>query len=187
MEYKTNQQNNGQGFAIASLVIGIFALLFSIIPCVGTSSIIIGAVAVVFGTLALTRANAADSPKGLSIAGISLGGAAIVIAIIWLVFIVGAKNVFEDKFQGKFDHFTEWADEFDNIDIETEDFNNTESLKELESALDELEGVMDEVNAEINDSLNEVHNDAKKAINKAREEINDAKKRKQDQHPAENK
>lgn len=173
MENSTNQQNNGQGFAIAGLVIGIFALLFSVIPCVGTSAVLIGIVAVVFGTVALTKANTTNAPKGLSIAGISLGGLAIVIAMVWLMFMVGSKNIIKERFQNVF----EWADEFEHMDIEIDDndFEDMESLEELEHALDELEGVIDEVNGEVEGALNEVHGEAKDAINDAKKEIDKAK------------
>jgi len=181
MENRDNQQNNGQGFAIASLIIGIFAILFSIIPCVGTSAIIIGTVAVVFGTVALTKASASQSPKGLSIAGITLGGSAIVIAIIWLTVIVSAKSFFKDHFQNRFENFTEWADNGDqiNTDDNYEDFDKTESLENLEKALDELEGVIDETNSDINDTVTKIHKETKEAIKVIREDIEDAKSQKQ--------
>jgi len=180
MENHPNQQNNGQGFAIASLIIGIFALLFSIIPCVGTSAILIGSVAVIFGAVALTKASATQAPKGLSIAGISLGGSAIVIAIIWLTVIVSAKSFFQDKFQNKFENFTDWADENGqiNIDNENEEFDKTESLENLEKALDELEGVIDETNEDVNDTVSKIHKETKEAIKVIREDIKDAKSQK---------
>lgn len=173
MDNTSNQQNNGQGFAIASLVIGIFALLFSVIPCVGTSAVLIGIVAVVFGTVALTKANTTDSPKGLSIAGISLGGLAIVIAMVWLIFMVGSKSILKERFENVF----EWADEFENMDIhiDDDDFDDMESLEELEHALDELEGVIDEVNEEVEGVLEGVHEEAMEAIEEAKDEIKNAK------------
>lgn len=177
MENKNNQANNGQGFAIASLVIGIFALLFSIIPCVGTSAILIGIVAVVFGAVSLTKANTTEAPKGMSIAGISLGGLAIVIAIFWLIFVVGSKSVFQDKFE----HFFEWAEDFEQIDINIDDeFDEMEKLENLENALDELEGIIDDVDGDIHEAVIEVKEDAKEAIQEAREEIEDAKIKQQE-------
>jgi ElaB/YqjD/DUF883 family membrane-anchored ribosome-binding protein len=172
MENISNQQNNGQGFAIASLVIGIFAILFSIIPCVGTSAILIGIVAIVFGTVALTKAQTHDTPKGLSIVGISLGGLAILIATLGLVCVVGSISNIREKFENVF----EWAEEFDNIEIDDNDFKDMESLEELENALDELEGVIDSANDETDKVLEDVHKDAKEAIKDAKEEIKDAKK-----------
>lgn len=175
MENMSNQQNNGQGFAIASLVIGIFALLFSVIPCVGTSAILIGIVAVVFGTVALTKANSSDAPKGLSIVGISLGGLAIVIAIFWLMFMVGSKSILKDRFHNVF----EWAEQMDNVDIniDAEDFEDMESLDELEKALDELEGAIDEVNSEVKKAVDTVHAETQKVLEEAKGEIEDAKQK----------
>ncbi len=175
MENKPMNQNNGQGFAIASLVIGIFALLFSIIPCVGTSAIFIGIVAVVFGAVALTKATTPDAPKGMSIAGVSLGGLAILIAIFWLIFVVGSKSLLKNKL----DHVSRWAEQFDNSSFDNnDDFDDMESLDNLENALDELEGAVDSANTGVNKAVNGVHDDVKKAIDDAREGIKDAKSKK---------
>ncbi len=171
MENKTEQQPNGQGFAIAGMVIGIFALLLSIIPCIGTSAILLGIVAVVFGAVALSKANKPDSPKGMSIAGITLGGVAIFVAVFWLVFVIGSKSVLKDRFE----NFFEWTDGFEDIEIDDEDFEDMKSLDDLEDALDELEGVVDEVNDSIEVAIEDIHEDAKEAIKNAKDEIKTAK------------
>lgn len=172
-----NQGNNGQGFAIASLIIGIFALLLSMIPCVNFSAILIGSAAVIFGIVALSRAVDTNQSKSMSIAGISLGGMSIFIAILIWVFIVSSKSEIKDKFE----NFFEWAEEFEedfdgNVDIEIE-FDNEESLDNLEKALDELEGAVDDVNEEVNEAVNEVHEEVKDAIEDAKEEIEEAKEK----------
>jgi hypothetical protein len=156
MENKIDEQNNGQGFAIAGLVIGIFALLLSIIPCIGVSAILLGIIAVVFGAVALTKAKLPESPKGMGIAGITLGGIAIFVAVLWLVFVVGSKSVFKKRFE----NLIEWTDEFDNIDDTYDDFDDMDSLDDLESALDELEGVTNDTNSEdiVNDTIIEIDN-----------------------------
>ena len=171
MENISNQQNNGQGFGIASLVIGILALLFSIIPCVGTSAILIGIVAVVFGVVSLTKASNYDAPKGMSITGISLGGLAVIIAIFWLVLIVGIKNSnITDKFED-FESLIEWAESFENIDVDIEnELEELESLDNLEKTLDEMEGVIEDDNNDIHDTINEAKDDVKKIIGDSQEE-----------------
>ena len=168
MENQTNQQNSGQGFAIASLVIGIFSFLFAIIPCVGTLAILFGIIAIVFGSIALTRATDKNQSKGMGIAGISLGGVAIFIAILMTALIFNSKNLFKDKFK---EHF-EWAKEFEDID---ENFEDMESLEDLEKALDELEGAVDEINKEVNKSAVEIQAEVKKALEDAKKDIDDAK------------
>jgi len=118
----------------------------------------LGIIAVVFGAVALTKAKLPESPKGMGIAGITLGGIAIFVAVLWLVFVVGSKSVFKNRFE----NLIEWADEFDNIDSDDtyDEFDDMDSLDDLESALDELEGVADETNGEdiVNDTVIEIDN-----------------------------
>lgn len=139
MNTQINSQNNGQGFGIAGLVIGILAVLISFIPCFGGAAIIIGITAIVFGSIALSRANVTQMPKGMGIAGLSLGSFAVLIGILWMVLIIGAK----DHLRNHFSEFWQWTEHLDDSDINIdldEDFDNKQSLDELEKALDELEG-----------------------------------------------
>lgn len=170
---ENKNQNNGQGFAIASMVIGIFALLFSLIPCVGTLSILFGIVAVVFGSVSLSKANAQNQPKGMSIAGISLGGAALFISVLMTVFIFGSKSIIKDKIKEEL----EWTKTFDDLDNLDENFEEMENLDDLEQALDDLEGAVDDISREIDESATEIHNDVKKALKDAKSEIEDAKQK----------
>ena len=171
-----NQQNNGQGFAIASLIIGIFAFLLSIIPCVNFTAIVIGAAAIIFGIVAISRANETKQSRGMGIAGISLGGLAIFIAIFMWTFIISSKSIFKDKF----DHIIDWAEQMEEYDGDIEiEFDNEESLDNLEKALDELEGVVDDVNKDVDEAVKDVHKDVKEAIDDAKKEIEEAKEREQ--------
>lgn len=140
MENTTNQQNSGQGFAIAGLVTGIIALLIAIIPCVGIIAIVLGIVAVIFGAIAFSKATSDNSPKGMSIAGLTLGAVSIFLAIFWLTFVIGSTN----QFKNKAEHFFEFFEEFDNSNIDfdeefDEEFEDLDSLDDLEKTLDELE------------------------------------------------
>lgn len=173
-----NKNTNGQGFAIASLIIGIFAFLIASIPCVNFLTIPVGAAAIIFGIVALSKANNEKQPKGMGIAGITLGGLSIFIAIFMWVFIVSSKAVFKDKFH----HFYEWAEDLEDLDTDIEiEFENTESLENLEKALDELEGTMDEVNDEVNEAVKDVHEEVKEAIHEAKEEIKEVKNKKKEE------
>lgn len=67
----------GNGFGVTALILGIIAIIFSFIPLVGIVSFFLGGLAVIFAIIGLTRKN---RPKGLSIAGLILGVASIVIA-----------------------------------------------------------------------------------------------------------
>ena len=134
METQVNQQNNGQGFGIAALVLGILAAVISFIPCVGVVALLIGIVAIVFGAVSLAKASMYSAPKGLGIAGVSLGSLALLVAIFWILFIVklGDHSEIEDKFR----NFMEWTEDFnDNVDSSVEE---VQSLDDLEKALDEL-------------------------------------------------
>src|SRR5690554_4375935 len=62
------------GLAIAALVVGIMAFLLGLIPVFGA---IVGLTAVVFGILAMRK----NQSKGMSIAGIVLGGLAAVVSM----------------------------------------------------------------------------------------------------------
>lgn len=64
-----------KGLAIASLITGILALLFSAVPI---GSLLVGTVAVVMGVVALRQAQS----KGMSITGIITGGLGILICVV---------------------------------------------------------------------------------------------------------
>ena len=72
--YAAPGEPNRQGFAIASLVIGILNLCFWIIPICGGPTAVIGLVLGFFGLKSTAR--------GLAIAGIILSAIALILAII---------------------------------------------------------------------------------------------------------
>jgi len=67
-------QGNAKGLALIALIVGLFAFLVGLVPVFGA---IVGITAIVFALLALRN----RQPKGLSIAGIILGGVAILASI----------------------------------------------------------------------------------------------------------
>jgi len=173
MENINRTENNGQGFAIAALVVGIIALLFSFIPCFGGAAILIGATAVVFGAVSLSRAGATKAPKGMGIAGLSLGGIAVLISIVWILFIVGTKG----KFINNLDQFFNWAEHIEDFEEGFED-GDLESLEDLEKALDELEGAVENVNTEVIKTVDEVKERSIKVIDSTRNKIEEIKSEK---------
>lgn len=72
----------GKGMAIASMVLGIVAVLFSFIPVVNLLSFLLGIAAVVFGIIALKKNSAS---KGMSITGIITGAVSLFIAMLVLI------------------------------------------------------------------------------------------------------
>lgn len=77
------------GMAVASLVLGILTLVlfFTIwLPFV------LGALAIVFGAVGISKANKGAGQKGMAIAGLVCGAVGIVMAILFVVFIVNFAN-----------------------------------------------------------------------------------------------
>ena len=70
------------GFSIASLIVGIFALLFNCC-CFPYISPILGILAVVFGILGMR-----DGNKGLSIAGIIVGAIGFVVSLVLIIMVI---------------------------------------------------------------------------------------------------
>jgi uncharacterized protein DUF4190 len=75
------------GLAVASLVLGIVGLVFSFIPIVGVIAWPMVILGIVFGGIALNKANQApaSSSKGMAIAGLVCSIIGLVICIIWTV------------------------------------------------------------------------------------------------------
>lgn len=84
-----NQPLKSNGFGTAALVLGIIAIVFSIIPVVGFIAFILGPLALIFGIIGITRK---FTKKGTSITGIVLGALSIIIAIIVTSIIAAAAN-----------------------------------------------------------------------------------------------
>ncbi|MDQ0676070.1 putative PurR-regulated permease PerM [Pseudarthrobacter siccitolerans] len=84
-----NQPLKSNGFGTAALVLGIVAIVFSIIPVVGFIAFILGPLALIFGVIGVTRK---FTKKGTSITGAILGALSIIIAIIVTVVIAAAAN-----------------------------------------------------------------------------------------------
>lgn len=69
------------GLAIGSLVVGIIALLLSLIPFIGFLSWILGPAGLIMGVLAVNK----PVGKGMAIGGIVTSVLAIVVCILWVV------------------------------------------------------------------------------------------------------
>jgi hypothetical protein len=78
------------GMAVASLVLGILSLLlfFTVVP-----PFILGALAVIFGALGLSKAKQGAPNKGLALAGLICGGVGILAAIAFIALVVTAGDV----------------------------------------------------------------------------------------------
>jgi len=122
----------GQGFGIASLILGILALLIAFIPCIGFLALIPGVVAIVLAIVGLSQASQANGAKGVIIAGLVVSVIGTVVAATWLL-IFSASGIF----------FNEVAKESVKNRIENilNEFNSgfkDEYVKELEKTLDDF-------------------------------------------------
>jgi hypothetical protein len=76
--------NNGKGLGIAGLIVGIIALLFSFIPCLGMYGIIPAIVGIILSAISMKQSGRAGQPKGMAIGGLVCGIIAAAIAIYWI-------------------------------------------------------------------------------------------------------
>jgi hypothetical protein len=84
-------QQPGNGLGIAGGVCGIVAVVLCWVPFVNYISIILGALAIIFGALGVRNANAhGGGGKGMAITGIVTGIVALVIAILFLAVVYTA-------------------------------------------------------------------------------------------------
>jgi hypothetical protein len=95
--YPVPQQGNGIG--IAGGVCGIVAVVLCWIPFVDYISIILGALAIIFGALGVRHANThGGAGKGMAITGIVTGIVALVIAVLFLAVVFTAVNSINANF-----------------------------------------------------------------------------------------
>lgn len=75
------------GIAIAAGVCGIIAVVLCWIPFVDYTSIVLGALAIIFGIVGVRRADGYGSGKGIAITGIVCGSVGLAIAFLFLLLI----------------------------------------------------------------------------------------------------
>ena len=81
----------GNGIGIAGGVCGIVAVVLCWIPFVDYLSIVLGALAIIFGALGIRHANAhGGSGKGMAITGVVTGIVALVISVLFLAVVYTA-------------------------------------------------------------------------------------------------
>ena len=117
--YNTKPVKKDNGFAIASLVLGISSL---VLFCTGIFGIVLGILAIVFGILQIRK----KQEKGMAIGGIVTGSVAIVISAILLIFAIAVENA-----------GTSYYDDYDYYDSFLEDFNSIE-YKDIDLYLNDL-------------------------------------------------
>jgi len=77
---------------VASLVIGIIAIIASFVPLCGTWALLPAIVGLVLGIVEVVTKSKKKEPKGMGIAGIVLNPLAIIIIILWWVAVGAAAS-----------------------------------------------------------------------------------------------
>lgn len=75
-----------KGFAIGSIVVGLFALIVAFIPCFGIAAFIAALIALALGGISLFLANRYNTEKTLALVGLIISGIATVVALMQVVF-----------------------------------------------------------------------------------------------------
>lgn len=125
--------NAGQTLGIIGLILGILTLMLGFIPCVGVIAIIPGAIAIILSAVGLTQANRDNGARGINIGALIVSVIGVLVASLWLIFVVGIASLNQDEIEGFVeDVIEEVVDEpIQNADLQ-------DALQELEKQLDEV-------------------------------------------------
>lgn len=85
----------GKGFGIASMIVGIVAVLLAFIPIIGLVSFVLGLVAIGLGIFAVIKRRG----KGQGIAGIITGAVSILVAIVVTIIASAFISIVEQELQ----------------------------------------------------------------------------------------
>ncbi|WP_321280100.1 DUF4190 domain-containing protein [Marinifilum fragile] len=136
------RSNSGQTLGIIALVLGILTLFIGFIPCIGFIAFIPGVIAIILSIIGLSQANRDNGARGINIGALVISVLGVLVASIWLFFIVGVASMNEDEIEGFVEEVIE--------EVIEESVNNPD----LQEALDELEQQLEEIN--IDSITNEV-------------------------------
>lgn len=87
---------------VASLVMGILALVVCWIPCLGDWAILFAILGIIFGAVGIVKAKKTNKGKGLSIAGLVCSIIATTVVVLWIFVISAAKeaaNIDDEEFK----------------------------------------------------------------------------------------
>jgi hypothetical protein len=80
------------GLGVAALCCGIVGIFIGLIPLAGIIAMPLGILAIIFGAVSIRRASRGEASKGMAIAGLITGVAALVLSIIGMVIFFSATN-----------------------------------------------------------------------------------------------
>ncbi len=129
----TSNPKAGKALGIAGMILGIVAVLFSFIPCLGVYALIPGIVGLILSIVSFVQANKAGAAKGMAIAGIvcSVIGCAIA-GYQWKQL-----NDFSDAVQssGALDSLNKAMEQLKDLNI-SDSLNN--AIQQLQNATDSV-------------------------------------------------
>jgi hypothetical protein len=146
------KRSTGQNLGTAALITSIVTFVMAIIPCIGIIAVIPGIIAVILASVGLSQASRANAPKSTLIASLIIGIAAIIISIIWGVFLADKISKNANSWSGNIENVVNEIQknvESDlkdaNISIKIENGNDkieittSSNKEELEKTLEDLE------------------------------------------------
>lgn len=116
-------QQDGIGFGVTSMILGIVALVPAFIPVIGIASVLLGIAAIILGVVAIKKL----SGKGMGIAGIITGAISVLIAAVVTIFTAWFINAVDSDMQVYEDNYNESVEEYND------------SLEEYENELEEMQ------------------------------------------------
>jgi len=125
--------NAGQTLGIIGLVLGILSFMLGFIPCVGIIAIIPGIIAIILSAVGLSQANRNNGARGINIGALIVSIIGVLVASLWLIFVVGIASLHEDEIEGFVEDVIEEV-----IEESTQNPDLQNALKELEEQLDEI-------------------------------------------------
>lgn len=125
--------NAGQTLGIIGLILGIITFMLGFIPCIGIIAIIPGIIAIVLSAIGLNQAKRDNGARSINIAALIVSIIGVLVASLWLIFVVGIVNLNEDEIEG----FVE--------DVMEEVIDESVYNPDLQDAMQELEEQLDEV------------------------------------------
>jgi hypothetical protein len=130
----------GQGIGIAGLVLGITAIPLAVVPCTFPLALLFAAGGIILSAVGISQASKMIGAKGMPVAGLVVSIIAMMIALMWGLFIASAidkdSEFWKEGFIEKISKHVEKDIEgtFEELDKEFEKVN-----KDLEDVLDDLE------------------------------------------------
>ena len=93
----TTTSTKGKGLGMAGMIIGIVALVWSIIPLLGAGALWIAVIGLILSIIAFFMAKSGNNPnKGMIIAGVVMNVIALALAIFWAYKIASSMGAVMD-------------------------------------------------------------------------------------------